>query len=122
MTHYSVQYGDCLWFIAKKFLGSPTRWKEIANLNNLRSPDQLYVGQLLILPKKQNPQLITPISNFNQNSSRFLLNNGLPSHRIIGYPARAFFFILADEINPFTKKIVRKVIFPKDIQNDAQLV
>ena len=30
---YTVKKGDCLWNIAKTYLGSGTRWQEIAKLN-----------------------------------------------------------------------------------------
>src|SRR5713226_8420190 len=100
MDRYIVQYGDSLWTISEKILRNSARWKEIARLNNLKTPSQLYVGQILILPTKKNPKTAPPSS---KNGFSFLLNNGLSSHRIVGYPARAFFFIVADEINPFGK-------------------
>ncbi|NLU53807.1 MAG: LysM peptidoglycan-binding domain-containing protein [Clostridiaceae bacterium] len=50
--YYKVVKGDCLWNIAKKYLGSGTRYMEIYNLNKdiLKSPDRIYIGQVLKIP------------------------------------------------------------------------
>ncbi len=49
---YEVVKGDCLWNIAKKHLGSGTRWGEIYELNKgiISDPSLIYVGQQLVLP------------------------------------------------------------------------
>ena len=46
---YTVQKGDYLWKIASRFLGNGLRYKEIKELNNLKS-DSIYVGQILKIP------------------------------------------------------------------------
>lgn len=46
---YTVQKGDTLWDIAKKYLGSGSRWKEIYNLSGLTS-QTIYAGQKLKIP------------------------------------------------------------------------
>jgi len=46
---YTVKAGDTLYVIAKKELGSASRWKEIEKLNNLSS-SELRVGQAIKLP------------------------------------------------------------------------
>lgn len=46
---YTVKSGDTLYVIAKKELGSASRWKEIEKLNNLSS-SELRVGQAIKLP------------------------------------------------------------------------
>jgi hypothetical protein len=46
----SVREGDTLSSIAARILGDPLRWTEIADLNELRDPDHLEIGQRLILP------------------------------------------------------------------------
>ena len=48
---YTVKSGDCLWNIAKKYLGSGTRYKEIKELNCLKY-DTIYVGQVLKIPNR----------------------------------------------------------------------
>lgn len=49
---YTVKKGDCLWNIAKKYLGSGARYKEIYNLNKdkIKNPNLIYAGQVLKLP------------------------------------------------------------------------
>lgn len=47
-THKVVK-GDVLWNIAKTYLGSGARYKEIMNLNNLTT-STIYVGQVLKIP------------------------------------------------------------------------
>lgn len=44
-TH-TVVNGDTLWKIAKKYLGDGSRYKEIAQLNNIKNPDVIYLGQV----------------------------------------------------------------------------
>ena len=45
--NYTVKRGDCLWNIAKKYYGNGTKYKEIAKLNNIKSPYIIYPGQKL---------------------------------------------------------------------------
>lgn len=49
---YTVVKGDCLWNIAKKYLGNGARYTEIYNLNKdkIKNPNLIYVGQVLTLP------------------------------------------------------------------------
>jgi rare lipoprotein A len=47
---YTVQRGDSLWSIAKKFGLADTR--QLARLNALENPDLLQVGQVLALPRE----------------------------------------------------------------------
>ncbi|MDD3347333.1 LysM peptidoglycan-binding domain-containing protein [Oscillibacter sp.] len=49
---YTVQKGDCLWNIAKKYLGNGSRYTEIYNLNKdkIKNPNLIYAGQVLTLP------------------------------------------------------------------------
>lgn len=51
-TTYTVQRGDCLWNIAKKYLGNGSRWQEIYNLNKdkIKNPNLIYAGQVLTMP------------------------------------------------------------------------
>lgn len=50
---YTVVSGDSLWNIAKKLLGSGSRYDEIFNLNKdtIKNPSLIYPGQVLKLPK-----------------------------------------------------------------------
>ncbi len=49
---YTVVKGDCLWNIAKKYLGKGSRWEEIYNLNKdkIKNANFIYPGQVLKLP------------------------------------------------------------------------
>ena len=50
---YEVREGDSLWKIALTKYGSGYNWVDIAQENNLASPDSLAVGQKLALPKAE---------------------------------------------------------------------
>lgn len=47
---YTVKSGDTLASIAEEFLGSSDKWEIIAQANGIESPDQLEVGQTIIIP------------------------------------------------------------------------
>jgi len=48
---YTVQYGDLIWDIALRAYGDGYRWMEIAEANGLYSPDYIYPGQILKIPR-----------------------------------------------------------------------
>jgi hypothetical protein len=49
---YTIVKGDTLWGIARRYLGSGTRWSEIYALNRdkIADPNLIYPGQELVLP------------------------------------------------------------------------
>jgi nucleoid-associated protein YgaU len=47
----TVVEGDSLWLIAASEFGDPSKWKEIADVNNIENPLVLYPGTKLIIPK-----------------------------------------------------------------------
>ena len=49
---YTVQRGDCLWNIAKKFYGNGSQYTKIynANTDKIKSPNLIYPGQVLTIP------------------------------------------------------------------------
>lgn len=52
-TTYTVKSGDCLWSIAKKFLGNGSRYTEIYEANKAiigSNPNLIYAGQVLTIP------------------------------------------------------------------------
>lgn len=51
---YTVQKGDCLWNIAKKFYGNGSKYTIIYNANKdkIKSPNLIYTGQVLTIPAK----------------------------------------------------------------------
>ena len=50
---YTVQKGDTLWAIAAKYLGSGTKYPQIASENNIKNPNLIYPGQKLKIPEKE---------------------------------------------------------------------
>ncbi|HAY3897736.1 TPA: LysM peptidoglycan-binding domain-containing protein [Escherichia coli] len=52
---YTIVRGDCLWNIAKRFLGNATRWPEIYKINKPplgKNPNLIYPGQKIKIPPK----------------------------------------------------------------------
>lgn len=49
-SRYTVLSGDSLWKISAMILGDGNRYMEIAELNGLSDPNQISVGQSLLLP------------------------------------------------------------------------
>lgn len=48
---YVVKQGDCLWNISKKYYGDGSKYGKIQSANSeVTNPNQLYVGQKLIIP------------------------------------------------------------------------
>ena len=49
---YTVQSGDCLWSISRRFYGTGTRWNVIYETNKsiIRKPDFIQIGQILEIP------------------------------------------------------------------------
>ncbi len=52
-TTYEVEEGDSLWKIAalKDVYGDGTQWERIAEVNNIDSPSDLKIGQILRIPR-----------------------------------------------------------------------
>jgi len=47
---YTVQPGDNLSKISKRFYGDPNQYMKIADANKLSDPDKIKVGQQLVIP------------------------------------------------------------------------
>lgn len=47
---YTVKKGDTLWSIAKTFYGDGSKYKKIAEHNNIKNPNIISVGQKIKLP------------------------------------------------------------------------
>jgi LysM repeat protein len=60
---YTVQQGDTLSKIARDVLGNMALWPAIAELNDLKNPDLIFPGQVLILPDKLEPVAEAPEAN-----------------------------------------------------------
>lgn len=46
---YTVKSGDTLWGIAETYLGSGTKYQQLASWNNISNPNLIYVGQVIKL-------------------------------------------------------------------------
>ena len=47
VVNYVVKKGDTLWSVAAKYLGSGTKYPQIASENNIKNPNLIYPGQVL---------------------------------------------------------------------------
>ena len=50
--YVTVQKGDCLWNIARDYLGSGTKYQQLAKINGKTSPYHIYIGEKLYLYSK----------------------------------------------------------------------
>lgn len=48
---YTVVRGDSLWNIAVRAYGDGYKWVEIAKANNLKNPNVIHSGNILVLPR-----------------------------------------------------------------------
>lgn len=51
-TYVTVEKGDTLWAIARDYLGSGSKYQELADINGIANPDKIYVGQKIYLTKQ----------------------------------------------------------------------
>lgn len=65
---YTVKPGDTLSKIARDVLGNMALWPAIAELNDLKNPDLIFPGQVLILPDKLEPLPVAPEANRQQQA------------------------------------------------------
>lgn len=95
---HTVRLGESLASISAGLLGDSARWSEIAEENGLIDPNQIYVGQKLQVAGAVVDECITPYLCGSEGLS------------VSAVPAVSYVFVLADEINPVTQKLVRRVI------------
>ena len=51
---YTIQRGDTLWSICKKFYGDPLVYSKLATQRSTVNPDLIYTGNTLIIPDKNS--------------------------------------------------------------------
>lgn len=51
---YTIQRGDTLWSLCKKFYGDPLLYPKLAKANNIPNPDLIYDGNTIIIPDKNS--------------------------------------------------------------------
>jgi hypothetical protein len=103
---YTVRPGDTLWRIATSYFGDATKWTTIAEDNRLLRSARLYVGDVLVL---RDSLLTRSRSRLGPPGTRPIGADQL-EHKSSVIPARAFLYVLADEIDPTRPKLVRKVM------------
>ena len=50
---YKVKSGDTLWAIAARYLGSGTKYPQIASDNNIKNPNLIYPGQIFVINRNE---------------------------------------------------------------------
>lgn len=66
---YTVQSGNTLSQIAEKYLNDASRYNEIAELNGITDPNNIYSGQQLRIPKMENKTVKVEKEVKNQNTA-----------------------------------------------------
>jgi hypothetical protein len=102
---YVVQAGDTLWAIAARYYGDPKSWRSIAADNNVTHAARLMIGDEVELRDALLKPAASPLTQLASASP-----DGDVQHRPSLVPGRAFVFVLADEVNPLSRKVVRKVM------------
>jgi hypothetical protein len=49
---YKIKWGDTLWDIADTYYKNPWRYKKIANYNNIKNPDHIISGTIILIPSE----------------------------------------------------------------------
>lgn len=47
---YKIKWGDTLWDIANTYYKNPWKYKKIANYNNIKNPDHIISGTVIVIP------------------------------------------------------------------------
>lgn len=80
---YRVKEGDCLWFIARAYLGRGREWRSIyeANRDQIRNPDLIYPGQVFTFPRQ--PRVVrSPQARQAENRQRLRTSERLGEHQV----------------------------------------
>lgn len=116
---YTVRPGDTLWKIAVEHCGRGEAWKDIAQDNWLRSPDRILVGDKIFIRKSL--ETANPLKTYrSQRELEHPLGLG-PENSPSLIPGRAFLFIVAEEVNPLSEKVVRRIIVHPKVAEAASL-
>jgi LysM repeat protein len=108
---YIVQHEDTLPIIAEKKLGNKDRWFEIAQLNDIRRPYQLLVGQVIKLPPKLSVAPTPPPPT------------GVEHRPATIALARGFLFVVFEQLPEIgSDKVIRKIAaIPTDFSKHPHL-
>jgi LysM domain len=114
MAPYIVQKNDSVWRIARNRLGDSKCGPEIVRVNRIDSGGLLMVGQVLDLPERSVGSVRPSVGGGGRPSPGSQGQTGREessdAHSAATcVPARAFLFVLSDEVLP-SAKLVRKVL------------
>jgi LysM repeat protein len=125
---YTVRAGDSYYTIAKKELGSASRWKEIERLNGI-SPEDLHVGQVIKLPAASSPTSSSTSGTGGTSDSPVsgkvhLVASGETlsdiSKTYFGTTTRWKDIVKANPgVNPETLKVGQKIVIPESANTDG---
>lgn len=74
-TTHKVVKGDTLWGIAQKYLGSGTKYKQLAAINNISDPYIIYVGQVIKLTNDSSGPSTTSANDNKPTINQFGLQS-----------------------------------------------
>lgn len=72
MEKYTVKTGDTLGKIANKFYKDPSKYMLIANYNNIKDPNLIRVGQILVIPEIKTETPIIAVKPANTENNNYL--------------------------------------------------
>jgi len=104
LMKHVVQPGDTLWRLAARYFGDPEKWRVIQQDNPTVAPRQLIIGDELVIRDAalaSRGDTVVPAHTAPSSAAE---------QRPSLVPGRAFLFVLADEIDPLSRKLVRRVI------------
>lgn len=104
--NYTVKVGDTLWAVAARLCGDPGKWRGIAEDNKIGANARIMVGDELSI----RDAWLAPAAQTGATAAGQPPAGAGQEHRGSLIPGRAFTFVLADEINPVTRKVVRRVL------------
>lgn len=79
-TTHTVVKGETLWGLAEKYLGSGTKYQQLASWNNISSPYTIYVGQVLTVSGPASSSGSGSSSTTNNSNQATITNFGLQSN------------------------------------------
>lgn len=106
---YVVRPNDTLSGIALAQLGAAHRWTEIASANRIHDAHRLLIGQRLVMPESVERQQPLFMARILVAGHPAMQPHERPATTL---PGHAYHFLIADEPNPLTRRVVRKVLLP----------
>lgn len=114
---YTVKLGDYLSTIAEDFLGSSSRWKEIAALNGGLNPNKIYAGQKIKIPGSR-PGTAADNRKSQEDLPDISFDAKTDAHQYVGSsPKRSKTYTVkqGDTLGEIAQHIYGSVTYKKDI-------